>query len=191
MNLRLFVAVDLEGAVRRRVAEFETRVRRLAPAGRWVAAAQLHITLKFIGSIAASALPDIRRALAGITHREPITLTFRHWGFFPSASRPRVFWIGVEDAPHDALRDLAEEIEARMERLGIAREERPFHAHLTLARFGSPGDAARLRTALAGWPAEEFGAQTVRSFLLYQSVLKPSGSEYIQLEHFVFAPEDP
>jgi 2'-5' RNA ligase len=191
MSLRLFVAVDVEPAVRSRVEDFEARLRRLAPAARWVTAAQLHITLKFIGSVAEPALPEIRTALAGISYPQPVTLTFRRWGFFPSAGRPRVFWIGVEDRPQHALQHLAREIEARLERLGIAREERPFHAHLTLARFGSPADAARLRTALAKSPTADFGAQTVRSFLLYRSVLKPSGSEYIRLEQFIFAPEHP
>ncbi len=47
--MRLFVALDLDDAIRNRIARFLDGVRAFAPDARWVQPESLHITLKFIG----------------------------------------------------------------------------------------------------------------------------------------------
>ncbi len=190
--MRLFVALDLDAAIRQRIARFLDGVREFAPDARWVRAESLHLTLKFIGEQPDRKLDAIKQALAGIRSLAT-ALNFHGYGFFPTVRSARVFWIGVEADEH--LAQLARLVEEALEPLGIKAEGRDFSPHLTLARGKSaapqrrPGDLPnrtfqQLQEKLNALPAPEFGTITAREFFLYQSKLSPAGSQYSQLQRF-------
>ena len=192
--MRLFVALDIDDAVRVRLARFLEGVREFAPDARWVRPESLHVTLKFIGEKADGDAEQIKQALAAID-ADSFELNFRGYGFFPSARAPRVFWIGSEGGPK--LTSLAATVDKTLAQLGIRKEEHAFNAHLTLARggrgSGAPhkqnGDAPNrsfqsLQEKLAALPEPEFGTRTAREFFLYQSQLSPGGSKYTKLAAF-------
>src|SRR5437016_7218427 len=93
--MRVFIALDIEDAIRDRISRFMDGVREFAPDARWVRPESLHVTLKFIGEQPDPKLQEIERALAGI-HAPSTTVSFRGYGFFPSPRSARVFWVGVE-----------------------------------------------------------------------------------------------
>jgi RNA 2',3'-cyclic 3'-phosphodiesterase len=192
--MRLFIALDIDGAIRERIARFEQGVTEFAPDARWQKPESLHVTLKFIGEQPEPAVDGIKQALSTIP-AGPIDIQFRSYGFFPTAKYARVFWIGIEAGPQ--LAALAAVIDEKMSSLGIPKEERAFSPHLTLARgagrSGSPRrnktDAPnrvfqRLQGKLAAQPTPEFGTMTAREFFLYQSQLSPKGSKYTKLARF-------
>ena len=185
--MRLFVAIDVPEEVRRCVAAFAAGMRARAPRARWVRVDGVHVTLKFIGETAPEKAEAIRHALAAVRTAAPVEMEFRGAGFFPNEKRPRVFWVGIHSTP--ALGELAADIERRLEPLGIARESRPFNAHLTLARFETPRESGELGRAVAESGEQEFGRAVTREFHLYESRLKPGGSQYTRIETFTFAPE--
>jgi len=187
--VRLFVAIDVPEEVRRRIAAFAAEMRERAPRARWVHLDGVHITLKFIGEASLEMSGSIRQALAPVRSGAPAEMEFRDAGFFPNDRRPRVFWVGIHSTP--VLAELAAEIERRLEPLGIDRESRPFHPHLTLARFETPSESGDLARALAEGGTREFGRAVAREFHLYESRRKPGGSRYTRLETFTFAPETP
>jgi 2'-5' RNA ligase len=87
--------------------------------------------------------------------------------------------VGVE-APVD-LSNLQRSIEAAMARLGYAREERPFSAHLTLGRVSrnaTPRDSHAIGDALEATKVGFLGVARVENVNLYRSDLKPSGAVY-------------
>ncbi|HTM42239.1 MAG TPA: RNA 2',3'-cyclic phosphodiesterase [Terriglobales bacterium] len=190
--MRLFVALDIDPEIRRRIARFLDGVREFAPDARWVRAESLHLTLKFIGEQPDRKLDDIRQSLADI--RSPATaLKFHRYGFFPTVRSARVFWIGVEADEH--LANLARSVEEALEPLGIKPEGRDFSPHLTLARGKSAAPQRRpddhpnrsfqqLQEKLSALPSPEFGTMSAREFFLYQSKLSPAGSQYTQLQRF-------
>jgi 2'-5' RNA ligase len=181
--VRLFIALDLpEGVVR----NLESFVANLKPAARiqWSPPSNLHITTKFIGEFPESELAKLQSALAAIPERTPIEITIAKVGFFPNERSPRVFWCGI-DAP--GLDGLAADTEAATESVGVARESRPFSPHLTLARIKERLDLRPLHAAIAAAPSLEFGRFTVRSFFLYRSQLRPTGSVYTKLAEFPFS----
>jgi len=190
--MRLFVALDLENEIRQRIARFVEGVQGFAPEARWVKPESLHVTLKFIGEQPDAAVAKIKEALSTIK-TGGTQIHFCGYGFFPTAKSARVFWIGIDAGPQ--LAALAAMIDERTAVLGIAKEDRGFSPHLTLARAGggsgSPrkmkGDLPRrvfqrLQEKLAALPAPEFGSMTTREFFLYQSQLSPKGSKYTKLE---------
>lgn len=197
--MRLFIALDIDDAIRERLARFVEGVRNFAPDARWVRPESLHVTLKFIGEQPDAAVENINQALATIS-ATTTEINFRGYGFFPTAKSARVFWIGMEAG--SPLVALAAAIDEKMSTLGIPKEERAFSPHLTLARAaGGSGSPRRLRgdhpnrafqhlqEKLSALPATEFGTMTPREFFLYQSQLSPKGSKYTKLAKFVLSLE--
>lgn len=182
--MRLFVALEIPSEVRENLAALIRELRAIAPQEKWVRAENLHITMKFIGEVAPEKLEPIRQALAGVRSDSPVKLDFRGLGFFPNEKHPRVFWAGIEATPN--LPKLAADIETAMERLGIAREQRPFSPHLTLARFETRKLPEKLQSAVRESMTREFGAFETKQFHLIESKLKPSGAEYTTLQSFAF-----
>ena len=182
--MRLFVALDIPGALREAIGALVVKFRRAFPHGRWVRIEGAHITLKFIGEVPADKLDSIKAVLAPIHLPDPVEMTFRNVGFFPNEKRPRVFWGGIDASPRLAV--LASSVEAALEPLGIAREKRAFSPHLTLARLEAPHGLDRLREAIAASGPLEFGGAVVREFHLFRSVLKPTGAEYTRLATYAF-----
>jgi RNA 2',3'-cyclic 3'-phosphodiesterase len=178
--MRLFTGLDLPGDVARNLAEL---IGRLRPTARihWSVPENLHITTKFIGEFPEGRLAELQPALAGIAPRSPIAISIRGLGFFPSPRSPRVFWCGIE-AP--GLEELAADTDRTVSKLGIPPESRAFSPHLTLARIKERIDLEPLRQALAGLDETDFGSFEARSFFLYRSQLRPSGSVYTKLAEF-------
>jgi 2'-5' RNA ligase len=189
--MRLFVALDIDLAIRQRITEFRNQMRLLAPDVRWVAPETFHVTLQFLGET--KKLDEIQRALQTLRSKST-ELSFRSPGFFPSAKSPRVFWVGIEADNH--LTELVNSIGLALQSLGLARETGPFNPHLTLARAGSgrPRPAAGERSAPALQRVQakletlgrlEFGTMTAHEFYLYESKLSPSGARYTRLSRYM------
>ena len=137
--MRLFIALDIDDAIRERIARFMDGVRGFAPDARWVRPESQHVTLKFIGEKQEAAVEQIKQAL-GTIRENVVEMNFQGYGFFPSAKAPRVFWIGLQAGPQ--LATLAATVDEAMAALGIPKEDHAFSPHLTLARgsgrSGSP-----------------------------------------------------
>jgi 2'-5' RNA ligase len=197
--MRLFLALDIDDAVRERLSLFIAGVSGFALDARWARPESLHVTLKFIGEQPEAAVEKINQALATISSSTS-EIHFRGYGFFPTAKSPRVFWIGLQAVP--PLAALAAAIDHNLASLGIPKERQPFSPHLTLARGSgasrsprsrSPGKSEvdaphgifqRLQEKLAALPTPEFGTLTPNQFFLYQSQLSPKGSKYTKLSAF-------
>ncbi len=180
--MRLFVAIDIPDDVRRSVSALAAKLRPACKKARWVRIEGAHVTLKFIGEVSPEQAERIKAALSDVHVPPPVEIRFRGVGFFPNERRPRVLWAGVEAGPD--LSALAAAGDTAFEPLGIAREQREFSPHLTMARFSAPENLAALRAAMAAAGNLEFGRCTTSEFHLYQSVLKPGGAEYTRLATF-------
>jgi 2'-5' RNA ligase len=178
--MRLFTALDLPGDVIGKLDSLLARLRPTAPI-QWSKAANLHITIKFIGAWPEERLEEMKTSLAGLATRDPISVHIRDLGAFFNPNKPRIFWCGV-DAP--GLAELAADTESAMAAVGIAKEEHAYSPHLTLARIKEGFDLTALRTAVVAESTLDFGRFEARSFFLYQSQLKPRGSVYTKLAEF-------
>ncbi len=194
--MRLFLALDIDPEIRRRIGQFMDGVRDFAPDARWVSAESLHITLKFIGEWPTEHLEELKRALTAV-RGQPAEIAFSGTGFFPTPRSARVFWVGIQAGPQ--LASLATAADAATSALGIESEKRAFAPHLTLARTGSGrpqrmssdrnnASFRRLQEKLAAMPAPTFGTMSPREFFLYESKLSPKGAEYTRLQSFPLQP---
>jgi 2'-5' RNA ligase len=178
---RLFVAVPLEEPLRARVAAIVDEIRATEPPKRgvrWVRLDGLHVTLRFLGPT----LEDRIDALAGAVRRaaaggSPFRVTVGGAGAFPPTGRPRTLWLGIRDGA-DELEALNQRLDDALVDAGWAHEERPFRAHLTLARAdgvrAGPATAAALRAAAADLALDS----TVDRLVLYESITGDGRARY-------------
>jgi 2'-5' RNA ligase len=190
--VRLFVALEIPSTVRDKFTVLMNGLRSLdrkpgAKKPRWVRPENLHLTLKFIGTIAPERLEEIRAALAGVRSELPVQLRFRGIGFFPDAKRPRVIWAGVAESEN--LTAIAANVDRVLEELEVPREQRAFTPHLTLARCEPTTISAALKAAIDKNAASDFGELRTNEFHLIESRLKPTGAEYTTLQSFPFSAE--
>lgn len=179
---RLFVALDPGEPPRAALDAAASRGRLLAPSAKWVKPESLHLTLAFLGDVAAERLPELAPALdAAARPFLPFELALDGAGTFGSPRRPRVLFAGVSgDA--DALVALQAAVASALASFAPP-EARRYHPHLTLARARDlRGDPALARAAeeLGPLPPERF---RVEAITLYESHLAPSGARHVPLHH--------
>ena len=183
--LRAFIAIELPGGLQKAISQVIEHLQSNAgkSAVRWVAASNIHLTLKFLGEIAPTSLSAIEEALtieAGL--HSGFRLEAAGLGAFPNTKRPRVIWLGVEAPPELTL--LQRGIDAATAKLGYASEARPFSPHLTLGRVrenASTSDLSTLSSHLTKVRFDSPGSIEVDVVHLFKSDLLPGGSVYTRL----------
>jgi 2'-5' RNA ligase len=182
--LRLFVAVEIDDAVRKAAADAVERLRaELSRRGahldaRWVPADNLHITLWFIGEVDEVRAEAIASVLRPPFPFDPFDIRIAGFGAFPTGGPPRVLWSGVPTG-QQGLAALHAETGVRLRPLGFEAERRPYSAHLTIARVKdmSRGSGPVVREVLAGTAAEA-GGTAVSAVTLFRSRVTSRGSTY-------------
>jgi 2'-5' RNA ligase len=181
--IRTFIAVETPPNVVGRVKQL---TKALQPAGAdvsWVAAENLHWTIKFLGDVRQLDLIDICRALHAVGEETPpFKLDVRGAGAFPNLARPRTLWLGAGQLAPGIIR-LADAVETHMTEIGFRRESRHFEPHLTIGRVRAGGPSLdALGELLAGLADFEGGEMEVDEVVLFSSDLQPQGPIYEALE---------
>jgi 2'-5' RNA ligase len=133
---RLFVAVELPDDARAAITRAVDAIG-VRPGLRWTPTEQLHVTLLFLGAVEPELVPTIGGRLAEIAAAgAPFRLSLAGLGRFPARGKVRVLWVGLRDAD-GALAALAAATKSSLHDL-VVTEERPFHAHITVARAREP-----------------------------------------------------
>jgi 2'-5' RNA ligase len=177
--MRLFIAVDLDDAAREAIAAEQKRLVAAIGGGgglRAVRPEQMHLTLVFLGHVDDAKVPEISTAVRAAVAERAFDLVFAGIGVFPPRGRPNVLWVGVADGARDVT-TVQHEMASRVQRLGIELERRPFHPHLTLARWRDSRPADRMR-ALDAATNRAVARIRVDHVTLYQSRLSPAGPSY-------------
>lgn len=176
---RVFCAIDLATKARARLIRQISRLREAVPHAQasWSREENIHLTLKFLGDVQTSSLGSLSNAAArAVADISSFQVTLQETGVFPKHGPPRVLWIGVKDES-GKLAELHSRLEEACAKEGFAKEERPFHPHLTIARLRKPQGA---RTLAAAHKEMRFESAEVELAELLVIRSKPSagGSRY-------------
>ena len=186
--MRCFFALDLPEPVQTALGEI---ARELAAVSRSVRAGrseQMHVTLKFLGEIDERRARQMDAVLQGL-EVPPMQLRIQSLGRFPSHGPPRVLWAGL-DGDVAAMTSVARELEDAAERIGVPREDRPFHPHVTLGRVKWIDRARELGRRLEELSAQAASAPfAAPAVTLYRSELGGDGSRYSVLSRKAVSPE--
>lgn len=142
----------------------------MAPEFRWSAVENLHLTVRFVGTVERSIVEGIAARLAGRAGPS-IELTLGEVGAFRRSRLVRVLWLGLQSGAAE-MKALAARVEEECRAAGLTPEARPFQPHLTLARARSRNGAGVPDLPeiprLEPWRASEL--------ILYWSHLKKNGA---------------
>jgi 2'-5' RNA ligase len=179
--MRLFIAVELGEAVRRRIQEEVARLSPFAPMAKWVGVERMHVTLVFIGAQPDSRVPEVQKIVGEVAriHR-PLVLTVEKVGSFGRSRAPRVLWSGIEGNV-SGLGRIKADLEQRLVPLGYEPEKREFKPHLTLARARNPNGDPALALCVERSTTQSFGELKVDRLILFRSDLSPKGPKYTPL----------
>jgi RNA 2',3'-cyclic 3'-phosphodiesterase len=127
---RLFFALWPEPGLQAAIAKAGTAIARTrAIGGREIPAEKVHLTLLFLGDVAADAEQRVITAAGRISAR-PFDLTLDQAGCF---FRSRVFWLGATAVPKK-LMALGEDLRAAMAGVGVSPDPKDLVPHVTCVR---------------------------------------------------------
>ncbi len=183
-QIRSFIAIELPDELKLELIQLEARLRLgEQPWVKWVDPYSIHLTLKFLGSIATDRTGEITRAMeAAAQGIPPFRLEVKDLGIFPNLRRVQVAWVGI-GGEVDKLGQLQQRIESNLVPLGFAPESRPFTPHLTLARVrdqASLDERQRFGQLIASTKFEA-GIIKVDAINLMRSRLTREGAIYSQI----------
>ena len=187
-RLRLFIAVRLPEAVKRRIEHAQRQLRGAVgeTAVRWTPPEQLHLTLRFMGNVDAAKLEDLQAGLVqSCATTGPLRLQARGIGFFPVRGLPRVVWVGIED-PEGKLPVLVSALERSTAAFSSEPAGKKFTGHITLGRVRTigQGQARLLATEAATLGRGELGEWLVREIDLMRSELSSTGARHTRVGTF-------
>lgn len=167
---RLFFAIELPPTIQRQIVRWRAN-HFPQEAGRPVAAANLHITLAFLGDVST----EKQRALASMAGRISQPGFTLHLDDAGQWLRSRVVWLGIRQPPRGLLQ-LANMLRAQAARSGCYQSPQPFHPHITLLR-----DASH---AVAIPPPGFHWSFPVDTFALYESVFAQGRTRYTPVQRW-------
>lgn len=190
-HLRLFVAIQIPEQIKANMAAAQAELRRTMPERgvTWTKPEQFHLTLKFLGQVAAESVFALNRQLAGACQGfSPLHLTAERVGAFPDLHCPRVIWVGLHDKA-GILTRLQEAIATASREFSGESSADKFTGHATLGRAKrlNRREAQVLSEWLERNAEGSFGVWTATEVQLMQSELSSAGARHTCLEHFPFS----
>ena len=150
---------------------------------KWVPSDNYHITLKYLGSTEESIINEISQRISAIADQtRSFQIELFGIGIFPNRQNPKVLWIGCGE--NEMLSALYQEIELKMNNLGFESENRPYHAHLTLARIKPLKNIQNINLCLSKFADTEFYRFKSKEIAIFESVSTNEGVVYKILNKF-------
>jgi RNA 2',3'-cyclic 3'-phosphodiesterase len=179
--MRLFIAIEIPDEIKKEMIKVQEQLRKANIDASWPRTEGMHLTLKFLGEVPETKIAEIVSGLQ--TAAEGIgqfRLEVKGVGTFPNPRNARVVWIGFS-GDIGRLTKLQGAVEDAMVRIGLARDERKFTAHLTLGRIKNIRSRDQWLAVLAEIKDRSLPGFDAATVSLMQSELKPSGAVYTEM----------
>jgi RNA 2',3'-cyclic 3'-phosphodiesterase len=96
-----------------------------------------------------------------------------------------VIWCGIE--PHDALLNLMKSIHEELRTIGFEPDRQNLVPHLTLGRIKFLKDKTLFQETIEDFKDLHSGMINIDRVILYESILRREGPEYVVLEEFALS----
>lgn len=185
--MRVFIAVDIDEKTRAAIADVQRQLNAKIDIKKgdvkWVEPENIHLTLRFLGEIDESKLPEVQQAVKQVAEaRNRFSLDIESVGSFGGSSA-KVVWVGAGNGANELLA-LQKDLDNLLEQRGYPKEEREFSAHLTICRVKNPKAGFKLAESVRRFEKLKLGSISADAINIYQSQLTPQGPVYTCLGSF-------
>lgn len=179
--MRTFIAIEIPEEVKLQIVEVQRGLKSSNVDASWPRPEGIHLTLKFLGEVPESKIPEIMSGLRTTAQGTgALRLEVAGIGTFPNTKTARVVWVGLS-GDIEKLSGLQDSVEKAMTGIGFERENRKFTPHLTLGRIKYIRSRDAWLKALDGIKDIKLSGFDVSSVSLMKSELKPSGAVYTEV----------
>ena len=186
---RLFVAIGLNDATRKRLAEEQSSLARVSGGVKWVSPEMMHLTLVFLGDVFVERIAGVADVLDDEARATPVfAVEVAGLGTFGPRHHPRVIWAGIRKGA-EAVCEFQGRIDHRLRALDLTPESRPFHPHFTLGRVKSPCEARAVEALPGLSDARTYGVVEVDRVLLMRSELHSRGPVHAVVHASLLKPD--
>ncbi len=178
-NIRTFIAIPLSPEVSKSTTKLIKRMSDSIAGVKWVPVDNLHITLKFLGDVDNTIVPDICNVIRSVCHQyDPFGLSFAGTGGFPNVQKPRILYAGATDETGTLVK-IVSELETELADLGFKPEPRDYTPHLTLGRCRTAREeVGSLLQEFDDVPISDLGEMEVDTVNLVASFMDREGPTY-------------
>jgi 2'-5' RNA ligase len=183
MARRVFIAIEISEDIRKVIFEQSRKAFSSYDHIKVISLDNIHITLKFLGDTRDEDIGKIINAAstAVSAHKSFDYSLEENISAFPDTGRARIAFIGINRGRNN-ISSLYGSLEDKLSDIGIKKEKRSFHPHITIARIKKPADISGIPWDPASLPGYSPEAQSVAVF---ESILGRGGARYIIIERFV------
>lgn len=174
--MRAFIAVELSKEIKETLARIQQKLSPFRQSLNIVNPENIHLTLRFLGEIDKGMVEEINTALQEAAKEYfQFSIALGNIAAFPKIEYPRVIWAGITKGNAELL-NIAAAIEEKLVHIGLPKEDKPFSAHITIARVKSSHDRAQLVAALKAIPPLAQQETLINKFIFFKSTLTPHGA---------------
>jgi len=132
--MRLFIAVNFSDEIKNAILKVQGHLRSQSARGNFTRPENLHLTLAFLGETPEGNLDCLYTIIEGIKSPS-FSIRFNRTGCF-THSRKELWWMGAEGSSPglSSLKSIHDKLIRDLLDAGFSVDERPFNAHITLAR---------------------------------------------------------
>ena len=175
--MRCFIAIDLPINTKTRIFHESKKLQRKnLIKGNLTKKENLHLTLKFLGSLTNKEVEKIKGKLRKVNFNKFFCKVGKA-GFFYKGNKIRIIWV---DLLSNELNKLQKKIENSILNLG---DHKNFNSHITIFRVKSVSNKRRLVEEVSEIDFKNLNFK-VREFVLMKSELKKQGIRYRILDRF-------
>ncbi|TFG00891.1 MAG: RNA 2',3'-cyclic phosphodiesterase [Promethearchaeota archaeon] len=184
--IRSFIAFDLENKESlQNIQNFQDRLKQNQSRLKPIKPENIHITVKFLGDIKESIIPQIYQILEKeinekILRKEEYTYKIKHVGNFRNYG---IIWVGLE-GNIELMQSIKDTVEEKLnDRLNIKKDNRRnFKPHITIARLKKKrrdySTFESFKNIFKENRNKEFGEFNIHKIVLKKSDLTPKGPIY-------------
>ncbi len=181
--VRAFLAFEIEQEeVRKKLVTVQSLAVATGADLKLVEPENIHMTIRFLGDVSLDLVDRIFEEMRSIKFK-PFPVQLFGIGVFPNLNFPRVLWAGMTFGA-EQLQGVFNQIEPKLEALGLPPERNAFSPHLTIARVRSGRNKSQLADFVAKNAKLDFGSVEARCLRLKRSELTPRGPIYTTLREF-------
>jgi len=173
--MRVFIAIDLPEEIKNKIFSIYKDVKGVQ--GKFVERENLHITLKFLGELQPNIVEDVKNILDNVKY-EKFAIRVKGIGMFGS----RVLWIGVSKGFENIVK-LHNIIDEELYKIKFPKDY-DFHPHITILRIKNIVSKKDFDHFIEKYKDFEFGEFEVKEFKLKQSILRPEGPIYLDIQKY-------